>query len=162
LGKLRLRMKEVLARIQERLRRNAPHVHAGATQGLVLFYTSDLESELSRADRGRITARTTADDDEVELFGSGHLVLQSELLGMLEVIFQRDQECDGPLAFDQAMIIRKREVHHGANLDLPIHRDRTVLDLMHSQNPALRRVQDRRREKRAVDAAVRDGKSPSR
>ena len=57
------------------------------------------------------------------------------------------------------MIVAQRKIHHRADHDLAGHHHRAVLDLVHPQNPGLRRVQDRGGHQRAVDAAVGDGEA---
>ena len=51
--------------VQQRLRRNAADVEAGAAEGLVLLDHRDLHAELRRADGADVAAGTGADDDEV-------------------------------------------------------------------------------------------------
>ncbi len=54
---------------------------------------------------------------------------------------------------------RKRApVHHRQDFHLAIHRHRPVFNSMHSQNRALRRVDDRGRHQRTEYAAVGNGK----
>src|SRR5438128_12596445 len=55
------------------------------------------------------------------------------------------------------MIITEREIHHWANFNFPIYDNRSRHDFMHAENPALRRIENRRREKRSIHAAVCDG-----
>ena len=55
------------------------------------------------------------------------------------------------------MIVGEGDVHHRADDDLAVAGDRAVLDGVQAEDAALRRVDDRRREQRAVDAAVGDG-----
>jgi hypothetical protein len=54
-----------LGGIQQRLRRNAADIQAGAAEGLVLLDHRDLEAELRRADRADIAAGAGADDCKV-------------------------------------------------------------------------------------------------
>ena len=54
------------------------------------------------------------------------------------------------------MIVGQGQVHHRADFDLPADRHGTVLDLVHTQDRRLRRVQDRGGHQRAIDAAVGD------
>jgi hypothetical protein len=67
----------VLARLQQRLRRNAADVGAGAAEGgaaLLVLPVVDAgggEAELGRADGGDVAAGTAADDDDVECFAHG-------------------------------------------------------------------------------------------
>ena len=54
------------------------------------------------------------------------------------------------------MVVGEGDVHHRPDLDLVAHRDRAPLDLVHAEDAGLRRVEDRRRHQRAVDAAIGD------
>ena len=56
---------EQLGGVQQRLRRDAADVEAGAAEGLVLLDHRHLHAELRRADRADIAAGTGTDDDEV-------------------------------------------------------------------------------------------------
>src|SRR6185503_20694969 len=64
-GEMRARELEVLRRLQQRFRRNAPHVHTGATEGGVHFDADRGETELRGANRGHVAAWAAADDDDV-------------------------------------------------------------------------------------------------
>jgi hypothetical protein len=57
---------DVLARVEQRLARDAADVEAGAAERGALFHERDLEPELRRAKSADITARAGADDNEVE------------------------------------------------------------------------------------------------
>jgi hypothetical protein len=54
------------------------------------------------------------------------------------------------------VIVGKCDIHHRADLDLVTDRDRPPFDLMHTEDAGLRRVEDRCRHQRAIDAAIRD------
>ena len=56
---------EQLGRVQQRLRRDAADIEAGAAEGRVLLDHRDLHAELRRADGADIAAGAGADDDEV-------------------------------------------------------------------------------------------------
>ena len=56
---------EHLGGMQQRLRRNAADVEAGAAEGGALLDHRDLHAELRRADRADIAAGAGADDDEI-------------------------------------------------------------------------------------------------
>ena len=73
------------------------------------------------------------------------------------MFLQPHQEGHRLLAVDDAVIVGERQIHHRPDLDLAVHRHRTLHDVVHAQNARLRRVQDRRRHQRAVGAAVGDG-----
>ena len=64
-------------------------------------------------------------------------------------------------AIHDAMIVREGDIHHGSNHDLSVASHRSVLNRMEPEDAALRRVDDRSREQRAVDAPVRDRKGAS-
>ena len=59
------RLFEQLGGMQQRLRRDASDIEAGAAVGRALFHHRGLEPELRRADRAYIAARTGADDDQI-------------------------------------------------------------------------------------------------
>ena len=61
---------EQLGGVQQRLRRDAADVEAGAAEGRVLLDHGDLHAELRRADGADIAAGAGADDDEVVGHGS--------------------------------------------------------------------------------------------
>jgi hypothetical protein len=71
---------ELLGGIEQRLRRDAAHVEAGAAQRLLAVLADPgvdagrLQAELRGADRGVITGRAAADDDDVELFLFAHFI----------------------------------------------------------------------------------------
>src|SRR4051812_22967025 len=56
------------------------------------------------------------------------------------------------------MIIRECDVHHGPYNDLVLDGNWPFLYSVHSQNAALGRIDDRRRQQRSIDATVADGK----
>ena len=56
---------EQLGGVQQRLRRDAADVEAGAAEGRALLDHRDLHAELRRADRADIAAGAGADDDEI-------------------------------------------------------------------------------------------------
>ena len=68
----------------------------------------------------------------------------------------RLQERDRFAAVDEAVIVGQRDVHHRADDDLAFAGHGAVLDRVHAEDAALRRIDDRRREQRAEDAAVGD------
>src|SRR3954470_3227567 len=76
---------------------------------------------------------------------------------IFQALLDADKEGHGFLAVDDAVIVGQRQIHHRADLDLAADDHRPLLDLVHAENAGLRRVQDRGRHQRAVDAAVRDG-----
>ncbi len=62
-----LRLGEMLRRLQQRLRRDAADIEAGAAERGALFDAGDAHAELRRADRRDIAARPAADHDDVEI-----------------------------------------------------------------------------------------------
>ena len=65
LGKAMSGLLEHLRGVQQRLRRDAADVEAGAAVGRALLDHRDLHAELRRADRADIAAGAGADDDEI-------------------------------------------------------------------------------------------------
>jgi hypothetical protein len=57
--------------LEERLRRDAAPVEAGASERLLPFYHDDAQPQLRRPDGSRVAARPGADDDQVVLAGHG-------------------------------------------------------------------------------------------
>src|SRR5262249_49503548 len=57
------------------------------------------------------------------------------------------------------MVVSQRNVHHWTNDHRAIPRHRPFLDSVHSQDAALRRINDRRGQEGAVDTTVADSKS---
>ena len=66
------------------------------------------------------------------------------------------QELHRLAAVDEAVVVGQGQVHHRPDHDLVVDDDRPLLDRVHAEDGALRRVQDRRRQQRAEDAAVGD------
>ena len=60
------------------------------------------------------------------------------------------------------MVIGQRQIHHRADQNLVVDHHGALLDLVHAENAGLRRVQDRGRHQRAVNAAVRNGEASAR
>src|SRR2546429_4601388 len=59
------------------------------------------------------------------------------------------------------MIIAESEIHHRAHYHCTVHCDRALHDFVHTQNSALWRIQNWRAQERAINAAVRNGKTPA-
>src|ERR1700680_503912 len=189
-GELVASLLEQLGGIEQRLRRDAADVEAGAAEGPVLLHHRSLKAELCGADRAHVAAGTAADDDDVvghernlrlrppwpglsrpstpsenswmPGFGAGHdvegnLEVDHEPRRILDDFLDPHQEGDRLAAVDDAVVVGQREVHHRPRHDLALARHRPLLDAMHAEDARLRRVEDRRRHQRAVDAAVRDG-----
>ena len=74
------------------------------------------------------------------------LKIQGQLLWIFNAIFHFYQERHRLFAVDQAMIVAQREVHHRPDDHLALLRDRALLDLVHAEDAALGRIQNRRAE----------------
>ena len=72
-------------------------------------------------------------------------------------VLDADEEGDGLFAIDEAVVVAEGEVHHRADDDLAVEGDGALLDGVHAEDAALRRVKDGRAEERAVGAAVGNG-----
>src|ERR687884_1798489 len=68
------------------------------------------------------------------------LALQQQRLRVFYELLYAHEEAHGVGAVHDAVVIRECKVHHWANLDLPVHRHRTVLDLVHPQYGYLRDI----------------------
>src|SRR4051812_751491 len=66
------------------------------------------------------------------------------------------EEGDRFAAIDNAMIVGERQIHHRANNNLSVANDGAVLNGVHSQNAALRRIENRRGKQRTINSAVAD------
>ena len=84
------------------------------------------------------------------------LRLQHQPLRVLDAFLDPDQEADGLAAVDDAVVVGEGQVHHRADHDLVVDDDGPLLDGVHAEDAALGRVEDRRGEERAEDAAVGD------
>ena len=73
-GKIVREVVELLGGIEQRLRRDAAHVEAGAAQRLLAILADKgvdagrLQAQLRGADRGVVTGRASADDDDIVFF----------------------------------------------------------------------------------------------
>ena len=74
--------------------------------------------------------------------------------GSSRASFTRHEECDRFFSIDEPVIVRQSHIHHGPDYDLVIDGDGPVQRLVHPENTGLWGVEDRRREQRAVYAAV--------
>ena len=75
---------------------------------------------------------------------------------VFQQLLHAHEEEHGVLPFDDAMVVREREVHHRADHDLAVEGHRALLDLVEAEDARLRRVEDGRGDERAEDAAVGD------
>ena len=140
--------------MQPMLRQVPPSVSRFSTQ-------ATLQAELSRADSADIAARAGADDDQIE--GVAHDQSPSRSPSRIfDRFLDPDEEGHRFLAVDDPVVIGQRQIHHRPDLDLAGDRDRPFLNLVHAQNGGLRRVDDRRRHQRAVDAAIGDAEGAAR
>ena len=80
-------------------------------------------------------------------------------LGVLNQRLDALQEQHCVLAVEQPVVVGEREVHHGPGDDLIAPDHWPVDDRVHSEDGALRRVDDRSAHQRAESAAVGDGES---
>ena len=76
--------------------------------------------------------------------------------GLLDAFLDPHQESHCFAAVDNAVVVGEGDVHHRPDLDLVADGDRAPRDLVHAEDAGLRRVEDRRRHQRAVDAAIGD------
>ena len=83
--------------------------------------------------------------------------IQQQPLRILQALLDAHQEGHRVLAVDDAVVVAERQVHHRPDHDLAVAHHRALLDAVHAEDARLRRVEDRRRHQRAVDAAVGDG-----
>ena len=84
-------------------------------------------------------------------------LLNRNFIGIFEIFLHANKERDRLFSIDNAMVVAEREIHHGTNDNLVIYYNGALDDLVHAQDPALRRVEDRRGEEGAIDATVSDG-----
>src|SRR5215471_9407146 len=81
---------------------------------------------------------------------------------ILEQPLDMPEKGDRFAAVDDAVVVSERHVHHRTNDNCPFSDNGSFLNRVHPENAALRRVDDRRRKQRAVDASVgnRKGSAP--
>ena len=77
--------------------------------------------------------------------------------GILDKLFDRDEEGNGLFAVDQAVIVGEGEVHHRPNFHLIPDGDRALLDGMKTEDGGLGWIEDGSGENGSVDATIRDG-----
>src|SRR5438270_13869440 len=63
-------------------------------------------------------------------------------IGLFDSFLHFDQESDRFFSINGAMIVAEGEIHHRANNDRSIDRDRSLHDFVHAQYSALRRIQN--------------------
>ena len=67
----------------------------------------------------------------------------SRRAGSSSASLMRHQELHGLAAVDDAVVVGQRHVHHRTHDDLAVHGHRALLDLVHAEDAALGRVEDR-------------------
>src|SRR5687768_14626744 len=77
--------------------------------------------------------------------------------GFLDRLFDALEEAHRLAPVHDTMIVGERDVHHRPRDDGALDHDGAIDDAVQAEDAALRGVDDRRREQRTVDAAVRDG-----
>mmetsp|Transcript_34789 Transcript_34789/g.88123 ORF Transcript_34789/g.88123 Transcript_34789/m.88123 type:complete len:404 (+) Transcript_34789:377-1588(+) len=90
------------------------------------------------------------------------LAVDEQAAGVLDDLLDALEERHRLAAVNQAVVVRERQVHHGARLNLAAHHHGALHDGVHAQDGALRRVDDGRGQHGAVHAAVADGKRAAR
>src|SRR6185503_10001495 len=81
--------------------------------------------------------------------------------GVFDELLDLDQELDRLAAVHDPVIVGECDIHHWPDRRLPVYRDDAILDLVEPEDAHLRRIENRRAEQRAEDAAVRDRKRPA-
>ena len=71
---------------------------------------------------------------------------QQQACRRLEAVFNADEESNSFLSIDEAVIVAEGKIHHRSDDDLAVHGDGPLLDGMHAENTALRRVENGRAE----------------
>ena len=82
---------------------------------------------------------------------------QDQAFWGFDEFFNADEKTDGFGAVDDAVVVAQGDVHHWADDDLAVDGHRAIFDRVHSEDAALRWVDDRRRHQAAVGATVGDG-----
>src|SRR5690606_16633205 len=152
------RFVEKLGRMEHRLGRDATDIEAGAAQRVAFLDNGHAEAKLGRLDRALIAARACTDHHKVESIRHDITSkVEQQTLRVFQNILHAHKEGHGLLAIDDAVIIGEREIHHRADFDLAANDDRAFLDLVHTENARLRRIQDRRGHERTIDTTIGDG-----
>ena len=74
--------------------------------------------------------------------------------GLLDAFLDPHQEGHRFTTVDDAVVIGECDIHHRPDLDFVVNCYGPSLDFVHAEDAGLRRVEDRRRHQRAVDAAI--------
>src|SRR5262245_56158884 len=87
---------------------------------------------------------------------------EQNLRRILEQPLDVAEKGDRFAAVDYPVVVSQRHIHHRTNDNCPFPGNGPVLNRVHPEDAALRRVDDRRRKQRAVDASVgnRKGAAP--
>src|SRR6185437_10841127 len=85
------------------------------------------------------------------------LHVEQDALRILDAFLDTHEKGDRLAPVDDAVIVAQREIHHRPDLDFVADDDRTLVDLVHAEDGRLRRIEDRRRHQRTVNAAIGDG-----
>src|SRR5215218_6886000 len=80
--------------------------------------------------------------------------IQRQLRRILDAFFHTDKEGDGLFAVNGAMIVTQGKIHHRPHHDLSLEGHWPLLNRVHAEDAALRRIQNRRAEERAINAAI--------
>ena len=83
--------------------------------------------------------------------------IQRKFFRILDALLHFNEESNCFFAVDGAVIVAEREIHHRADFHFPVHRHWARHDFVHPENAALRRIQNRRGEERAINTAIRNG-----
>src|SRR5262249_21371731 len=145
-----------LARLQQGLARDAADAQASATEGLLLLHAGHPETELCGADGGDIPSRPSAHDHQVVLRLGHASDLQPDAGWPLDAVLDVLQEGDRLAAVHQTVVVGERHVHHRPQHDLAAAAHRPLLDRVHAEYAALRRIDDRCGHERAIHAAIAD------
>ena len=86
-----------------------------------------------------------------------NLNAEEHLAGVLDVLLDLDEEGDGFPAIKKTVVVGEGEVHHGADLDLAVDGDGTLLDGVKTQDGGLGQVDDGGTVERTEDTTVGDG-----
>src|SRR4029078_6277724 len=121
----------MLGRREQRLRWNAPDVDARPAERLVVLDANGVESELAVSKRADTTAGSAADDRYITI---RHVLLDQHRGRIFDELLDAYEELDRMRPFDEAMVIRQRDVHHRPDDDLAVDRNRTILGFVQDES----------------------------
>src|SRR5690606_15036827 len=110
-----------------------------------------------RLDPGEREARARSGTTE-----SGGSDVEEQPLRILDAVLDAHEELHRLTSIHQPVVVAEGQEHHRTDDDLTVPRHRPLDDVVHPEDAGLRRVEDRRREHGAEDAAVRDGEGATR